>query len=151
MAALNKVICIGNLGKNPEVRMTPSGAKVASFSIAITEKFKDRNGQQKETTEWVNVVLWRRQAEIAEQYLKKGSSIYLEGKLQTQSWDDPQGNKRYKTEIVGSHFQMLGGGKGGSSETKADVDGYPKNSQPQNPTYGGQNETPPAYEDNMPF
>lgn len=140
MAALNKVICIGNLGRDPEVRMTPSGAKVASFSIAITEKFKDKNGQQKETTEWLNVVLWRRQAEIAEQYLKKGSSVYLEGKLQTQSWDDPQGQKRFKTEIVGSHFQMLSNSKGGSSETKSDNQGY-----------GGQSETPPAYDQSMPF
>lgn len=117
MAALNKVMLIGNLGRDPEVRMTPSGSKVASFSIAVTERFKDRNGQQQEKTEWVNIVLWRRQAEIAEQYLRKGSQIFIEGKLQTQSWDDPNGQKRYKTEVVGSNFQMLGGrgGQGGGA------------------------------------
>ena len=124
MASLNKVQVIGNLGRDPEVRMTPSGSKVASFSLAVTERFKDKNGQQKESTEWVNLVLWRRQAEIAEQYLRKGSSIYAEGKLQTQSWDDPNGQKRYKTEVVVSNFQMLGSGKGQQQAPQNSVPEY---------------------------
>jgi single-strand DNA-binding protein len=141
---------IGRLGKSPEVRVTNSGKKVATLSLAVSEKYKDQSGNQQESTEWISVVLWNKQSEVAEKYLKKGSMLYVEGKWKTQSWEK-DGQKHYRTELLGSHFQMLGGGKGGSSETKADVDGYPKNSQPQNPTYGGQNETPPAYEDNMPF
>jgi single-strand DNA-binding protein len=154
MASLNRVSVIGNLGRDPEVRTTPSGSKVASFSLAVTERFKDKNGQQKETTEWVNVVLWKRQAEICEQYLRKGSSIYLEGKMQTQTWDDPNGVKRSKVEVVGSNFQMLGSKSG---ESKKDLDGYPKSSQAQNPTYsqapitGYPSAEIPSYEDNMPF
>ena len=104
MASLNKVMIIGNLGRDPEVRMTSSGQKVANFSVAVTEKYKDR----REKTEWVNVVFWGRQAEICEQYLRKGSSIYIEGKLQTSSWEDENGQKRYKTELNGHVMQMLG-------------------------------------------
>ena len=140
MAALNKFIGIGNLGRDPEVRTTPSGQKVASFSVAITEKFKDKDGQQKETTEWVNLVLWRRQAEIAEQYLRKGSQIYFEGKLQTQSWDDTNGQKRYKTEVVVAHFQMIGKNQGGD--------------QQQSPAPSPAMDTPPApdySDDQLPF
>ncbi len=123
MASLNKVQVIGNLGRDPEVRMTPSGSKVASFSLAVTERFKDKSGQQKESTEWVNLVLWRRQAEIAEQYLRKGSSIYAEGKLQTQSWEN-NGQKHFKTEIVVSNFQMLGSGKGQQQAPQNSVPEY---------------------------
>lgn len=117
MASLNKIMAIGNLGRDPEVRQMPNGDKVASVSIAVTEKFKDRNGQAKESTEWMNLVLFRRQAEICQQYLRKGSSIYVEGKLKTSSWEK-DGQKHFKTEIVVSNFQMLGS-KGGSSETQA--------------------------------
>lgn len=163
MAALNKVMLIGNLGRDPEVRMTPSGSKVASFSIAVTERFKDRNGQQQEKTEWVNIVLWRRQAEIAEQYLRKGSQIFIEGKLQTQSWDDPNGQKRYKTEVVGSNFQMLGGrggaggaggqggySQGGGFDSGPSYDQGPDYGAPSAPDFGG--DIPPApQDDNLPF
>ena len=100
---------IGSLGKDPEVRATPSGQKVASFSVAVSEKFKDRNGQQQEKTEWLNIVIWGRLAEICESYLRKGSKVYLEGKISTSSWDDPQGQKRYKTEVICHSMQMLGG------------------------------------------
>lgn len=162
MAALNKVMLIGNLGRDPEVRMTPAGAKVASFSIAVTERFKDRNGQQQEKTEWVNIVLWRRQAEIAEQYLRKGSQIYIEGKLQTQSWDDPNGQKRYKTEVVGSNFQMLGsrgGAQGGDSSYGGNQGGYETQAAPpydQATDFGvpdfGNGDIPPApQDDSLPF
>lgn len=139
MAALNKVMFIGNLGRDPEVRTTPSGSKVATFSIAVTERIKDRDGNPKEVTEWVNIVLWRRQAEIAEQYLRKGSAIYIEGKLQTQKWEDQSGQTRYKTEVLGSNFQMLG--KNGGAEQ----------GQPNPATATDNNPSIPAYDDNLPF
>ena len=107
MASLNKVMVIGNLGRDPEARMAGE-SKVVSFSIAVTERFKGRDGQSKETTEWVNIVVWNRLAEIAEQYLRKGSPVFVEGKLKTRSWEDQNGQKRYATEVVANSFQMLG-------------------------------------------
>ncbi len=109
MSSVNRVTLIGRLGQDPEVKMTPSGHKVASFSLATSEKFKDQQGSQNEKTEWHNIVAWRRLAEIIEQYVKKGSLIYIEGKLQTRSWDDQNGQKRYRTEIVANQMTMLGG------------------------------------------
>jgi len=110
---LNKVILIGNLGRDPEVRSTPSGQPVATFTLATNRKWKDKNGQRQEQTEWHTIVVWGRQAEIAGQYLTKGKQIYVEGRLQTRSWDDKNsGEKRYKTEIVCDTFQMLGQGQG---------------------------------------
>jgi single-strand DNA-binding protein len=111
MAALNKVMIIGNLGRDPEAKMTPSGQKVSNFSVAVTEKYTDKQGQKQEKTEWVNVVFWGKQAEICEQYLKKGSPIYVEGKLQTQSWEDDNGVKKYRTDVVGSVLKMIGSGQ----------------------------------------
>ena len=118
---INKVILIGNLGSDPEVRYTPDGVPVANFSLATNESWNDKDGQRQERTEWHRLVLWRRQAEVAQQYLKKGSKIYVEGKLQTRSWDDQSGQKRYTTEIVVNDMQMLdsrgeGGGSGYSDE-----------------------------------
>ncbi len=107
MAGVNKVILIGNLGKDPEVRHLEGGAAVANFPLATTETFKDKNGNRQEQTEWHNIVVWRGLAEVAEKYLKKGMTIYIEGKLRTRSWDDKEGNKRYTTEIVGDSFTML--------------------------------------------
>ena len=107
MASVNKVILIGNLGRDPDFRATSSGQAVANFSIATTEKWNDKDGQRQERTDWHNIVLWGRLAEIANQYLKKGSSIYVEGRLQTRSWEDKDGNKRYIAEVVGSALQML--------------------------------------------
>jgi len=106
MASVNKVILIGRLGKDPELRKTPAGASVAEFSLATSEKYKDKQGQQQEATEWHNVVLWNKQAELACQYLNKGSMLYVEGKLKTESWED-NGQKRYKTTIVGMSMQFL--------------------------------------------
>jgi single-strand DNA-binding protein len=108
MAAINKVILIGNLGRDPELRRTATGSAVTDFSLATTEKFKDRDGNMKEQTEWHNIVAWNRTAETMAQYLKKGSSVYLEGKLRTRSWED-NGVKKYKTEIIVNQFQFLGG------------------------------------------
>ena len=106
--SINKVILVGNLGKDPEVRHLENGTAVANFPIATSESYRDRDGNRVDQTEWHNVVVWRKLAEIAESYLKKGSQIYLEGKLRTRSWDDPQGNKRYTTEVVADTFTMLG-------------------------------------------
>lgn len=106
---VNKVILIGNLGRDPEVRSTPSGQPVASFTLATSRRWRDKNGQKQEQTEWHQIVVWGKQAEIAGQYLTKGKQIYLEGRLQTRSWDDRQtGEKRYRTEVVCDNFQMLG-------------------------------------------
>ncbi|HEY8021127.1 MAG TPA: single-stranded DNA-binding protein [Thermoanaerobaculia bacterium] len=114
---LNKVMLIGNLGRDPEVRSTPSGQPVASFTLATNRKWKDKNGQRQEQTEWHNIVCWGRQAEVAGQYLTKGKQIYVEGRLQTRSWEDKQsGEKKYRTEIVCDNFQMLGQRGGGDYE-----------------------------------
>ena len=110
MSGVNKVILIGALGADPEVRTTPQGAMVANLRLAVSETWKDQQGQRKERTEWVNLVLWRQQAEIAQKYLRKGSKIYAEGKLQTRSWDDKQtGAKRYATDVMVDTFTMLDG------------------------------------------
>ena len=113
--SVNKVILIGNLGKDPEVKFTPSGTPVAKFALATNERFKDKNGEWQDRTEWHNVVLWQRLAEIAGEYLKKGGKVYIEGRLQTRSWDDKQtGQKKYMTEVVASDLVLLGGrGEGG--------------------------------------
>ncbi len=108
MAGVNKVILVGNLGKDPEVRHLEGGTAVASFTLATSEVYKDKSGQRVEQTEWHNIVVWRNLAEIAEKYLKKGMSIYLEGKLRTRSWEDKDKVKRYSTEIIADTFTMLG-------------------------------------------
>ena len=113
MASLNKVMLIGNLGRDPEVRAVSSGAKVANFSIATTESYTDRNNQRQEKTEWHRIVMWRGLADIAERFLRKGSQVFIEGKLQTRSWDDNTGQKRYTTEIVADNMVMLGGRRDG--------------------------------------
>ena len=115
MASLNKVMIIGNLGADPEMRYTPSGAAVANFNVACNRQWTNREtNERQEQTEWVRVVLWNRQAEIASQYLQKGSQVYIEGRLQTREWQDRDGNRRWSTEVVGSQMLMLGG-RGGSS------------------------------------
>ena len=107
--SVNKVILIGNLGKDPEVRRLESGVTVASFPLATSESYKDRNSGERITkTEWHNIVLWRGLAEVAEKYLKKGNPVYIEGKLQTRSWEDQDKNMRYITEIVADQMTMLG-------------------------------------------
>lgn len=114
MASLNKVMLIGNLGKDPEVRYTATGTAVASFSMATTEKFKNKSGEWEDRTEWHNVTLWARLAEIAGEYLAKGKNVFIEGRLQTRKWQDRDGKDRYTTEVVAEKMQMLGGGKTGS-------------------------------------
>ena len=131
MASVNKVILIGNLGRDPEIRYLPSGDAVANLRIATTDKFKDRNGEQQEVTEWHSVAFFGKQAEICGQYLKKGSQVYVEGSLRTRKWQDKDGNDRYTTEIRGDRMQMLGGrggggGGGGMAEFDAPPDNAPK-------------------------
>ncbi len=111
---VNKAIIVGNLGKDPEVRYTPDGNAVTNFSVATTERYKDRDGNLQERTEWHRVVVFGRTAENCGQYLSKGRSVYVEGYIQTRSWDDKEGNKRYTTEIVGRNVQFLSSrGEGG--------------------------------------
>ncbi|WP_269532914.1 single-stranded DNA-binding protein [Chitinimonas sp. BJYL2] len=113
MASLNKVLLIGNLGRDPEIRYLPSGEAVANFSIATTDKWKDKQGQMQEKTEWHNISMFGRLAEIAGQYLKKGSAVYVEGRLQTRKWQDKAtGADRYTTEIIANEMKMLGGRAG---------------------------------------
>lgn len=119
MAGVNKVILVGNLGKDPEVRHLEGGAAVANFTLATTEVYKDKTGTRQEQTEWHNVVVWRGLAEVAEKYLKKGMTIYVEGKLRTRSWDDKEGNKRYTTEVVGDTFTILSKKENSSSSGNA--------------------------------
>ena len=116
--SLNRVQLIGNLGKDPEIKYTPQGTPVAKLTIATNERFKDKAGEWQDRTEWHNVVLWQRLAEIAGEYLKKGGKVYIEGRLQTRSWDDKQsGQKKYMTEVVANDLVLLGArGEGGVSE-----------------------------------
>jgi single-strand DNA-binding protein len=116
MAGVNKVILVGNVGRDAEVRYTQNGTAVAGFSLATSESFSDRDGQRQERTEWHNVVVWGRQAEIAGQYVKKGRQLFVEGRLQTRDWVDPQGVKHYRTEVVASRFQLLGRREDGGGE-----------------------------------
>jgi len=109
MAGINKVILIGNLGSDPEVRYTPSGVAVAQFNIATSEEWKDKDsGEKRERTEWHRIVAWRRLGEICGEYLSKGQQVYVEGRIQTNAWEDKEGNKRYTTEIVANTVQFLG-------------------------------------------
>jgi single-strand DNA-binding protein len=143
MSGINKVILIGRLGRDPEVRYTPDGTAIANFSIATSEEWKDKGtGEKKERTEWHRIVAFRRLGEICGEYLSKGRQIYIEGRLQTRDWQDKDGNKRYTTEIVASQMQMLGSrdsydNSGGSGFRKEDV-----------PTGS---EFPNAQDDDIPF
>ena len=118
MAGVNKVMLIGNLGKDPEVRYLDNGVAVANFSLATTENYKNKEGERVSQTEWHNVVLWRGLAEVAEKYLKKGASVYIEGKIKTRKWEDKEGITRYSTEVLGDNMTMLGGKS--SSEDKTE-------------------------------
>jgi single-strand DNA-binding protein len=116
--SVNKVILIGNLGKDPEVKFTPGGTAVAKFTLATNERYKDKSGEWQDRTEWHNIVAWQRQAEIVGEYVKKGNKIYIEGRLQTSSWEDKQtGEKKYRTEIIAQDLVLLGGrGEAGDHE-----------------------------------
>ena len=121
MAGVNKVILVGNLGKDPEVRYLDSGVAVANFTLATTENYKNKQGERVSQTEWHNIVLWRGLAEVAEKWLKKGSSIYVEGKIRNRKWEDKDGNTRYNTEVLADNMTMLGS-RNGSTELNSNVD-----------------------------
>lgn len=150
MAGVNKVILIGNLGKDPEIRHLENGVAVANFTIATTESYKDRTtGERRDQTEWHNIVLWRGLAEVSEKYLKKGDSVYIEGKLRTRSWEK-DGVTRYTTEIVADNMTMLGGNRGGSSSAPP-PDQEPVSSQRENASYGTSSSTTEEASDDLPF
>lgn len=143
MAGINKVILVGNLGKDPEVKYLEGGIAIAKFPLATTESIKDKNGQKQDQTEWHNIVLWRGLAEIAEKYLRKGQTVYIEGKIRSRSYDDKDGNKRYITEIVGETMQMLSK----KSDAGESVTGNAPTASSQDPI-----SMPPATpEDDLPF
>jgi single-strand DNA-binding protein len=145
---INKVILVGNLGKDPEVRYMPNGNAVANITIATSESWKDKTtGENQEKTEWHRVVLFRRLGEIAGEYLKKGSQVYIEGKLQTRKWQDNNGQDRYTTEIVANEMQMLGsrGGGGGSASYSGDDQA---SSPARSPAMA---EGPNDFDDDIPF
>jgi single-strand DNA-binding protein len=128
-AMINKVILIGNLGADPEIRYTQDGTAAASFTVATTEKWKGKDGQMQESTEWHRVTAWRRLAEICGEYLSKGSRVYIEGKLQTRKWQDKNGNDRYTTEIIAREMKMLsprGESSGGYSTGGGGGDPFPE-------------------------
>jgi len=140
---INKVIIVGNLGADPETRYMPSGSAVTNLSVATSEQWKDKQtGEQKERTEWHKVAMFNRLAEIAAEYLRKGSQVYIEGKLRTRKWQDRDGNDRWTTEVIADEMQMLGGRGGGGSAPMASDSG-PSGGPPQSP--------PDDFEDDIPF
>ncbi|WP_298169593.1 single-stranded DNA-binding protein [Acidithiobacillus sp.] len=157
MAGVNKVILLGHLGRDPEMRYQPSGGAIANFSIATSETFKDKEGNKQERTEWHRVVLFGRTAEIAGEYLRKGSMAYVEGRLQTRKWTDKEGQERYTTEIVGDRLQLVGargGGGGGAASFDEEDQSRPSGG---GSSAGGarKNEMSPApaedFDDDIPF
>lgn len=151
--SLNRVQLIGNLGKDPEIKYTPQGTPVAKITIATNERFKDKGGEWQDRTEWHNVVLWQRMAEIAGEYLKKGGKVYIEGRLQTRSWDDKQtGQKKYMTEIVANDMILLGsrgeggGGEFASSRSASAGNNFDQRTPEHEPAGGG-----PITDEDIPF
>jgi len=128
--SVNKVILLGRLGKDPEVRYMPNGDAVCNFSLATSESWKDKSGEKQEKTEWHNIVIYRKLAEIAGEYLKKGSQVYVEGKLQTRKWQTKDGQDRYTTEIIAHEMQMLGSKSGDTSGVTGETSGVKPVSKP---------------------
>lgn len=155
MAGINKVIIVGNLGNDPEIRTMPNGEAVANISVATSESWTDKNtGERREVTEWHRIVLYRRLAEIAGQYLRKGSQVYVEGRLKTRKWQDNNGQDRYTTEIQGDNLQMLGGrSQEMGSYAPAQSASQPSyQSRPAQSVPAPQAEPPmDAFDDNIPF
>jgi single-strand DNA-binding protein len=144
--SVNKVILVGNLGKDPELRYTQTGSAVANFSLATSEQWNDRDGKRQERTEWHNIVVWGKQAEHCGQYLSKGRQVFIEGSIRTRSYDDKSGNKRYITEIVAQRIQFLGGGGG----TRLPQQGMDTGSV-DDMTMGGMGGGQPPMDDDIPF
>lgn len=148
--SVNRVTLLGHLGKDPELKYTPSGQAVTKFSMATSERWKDKNGEWQDRTEWHNIVLWAKMAETANQYLTKGSQVFIEGRLQTRSWDDKDGKKHYMTEIVAQDMVLLGGrggGERGGSEPRRAAAQSGSYAQESEPAHGG----PEISDDDIPF
>lgn len=142
--SVNKVILVGNVGRDPETRHLDKGVSVANFSLATTETYTAKTGEKVSTTEWHNIVAWRGLAEVAEKYVKKGSQLYIEGRIRTRSWDDKDGVKRYTTEIYADTMQLLG-----KRESSADGNGTPN--QSEQPLAVAEPDFSPSEEDDLPF
>ena len=152
---VNKVILIGNLGADPETRAMPSGTTVANLRVATSESWRDKQtGEQQERTEWHRVALFGRLAEIAAEYLRKGSQVYIEGSLRTRKWQDKQGNERYSTEIVGNEMQMLGGRSGGAGAAGGATEGAARTGSTPAPAFSeesGSGSRSEEFDDDIPF
>ena len=158
--SLNKAMLIGNVGRDPEVRYLDGqngNAKVATFTLATTERYRDRNGETRENTEWHNIVAWRNTADVVEKFVKKGTQVYIEGRIRTRSWDDQTGNKRYTTEIIADNLQLLGkksdnpGGQQGGYQAQPQYGqpAAPAYSQPAQPAYSQQPAMQPSAQQNV--
>jgi single-strand DNA-binding protein len=151
---VNKVILVGNLGADPEIRYTTGGTAVANLRVATTESWTDKSGERTEKTEWHKVVLWGKQAETASQYLTKGKQVYLEGRLQTREWTDKDGNKRFSTEVVANQMLMLGRGDGGGGGGGGGGERAPRREGAMAPAgdyRGGDDDMGPPPDDDLPF
>jgi single-strand DNA-binding protein len=153
--SLNKVLLLGNLGKDPEVRYTSSGKAVATFTIATSQQWRDQDGNDQERTEWHRVVAWGRLGEICGEYLSKGKQVFIEGRIQSREWEDQEGNKRTTVEIIANDMIMLGGGSPSQSRSSGESQKRQAYSQPRGPERGGKREErpqpPPPPEDDIPF
>jgi single-strand DNA-binding protein len=155
--SVNKVILVGRLGRDPETRYTGGGQAVANFSVATDESYKDRNGERQKRTEWHKIVVWGKQAEIAQQYLKKGSLVFIEGRIQSREWQDKEGQKRTSFEIVANNFRMLGGrgdgGAGGGAGRGGDAEelGAPQGGHEEPMGGGGGGGGPEISDEDIPF
>ena len=152
MGSVNKVILVGNLGRDAELRYTPGGAAVATLNMATTETWNDKSGQKQEKTEWHRVVFWGKVAESLTEYLTKGKQVYVEGRLETRQWNDKDGNKRYTTEIKGDKIVLLGGGGGrGGSGGGMSRGGGEESMGGSQPSHGAEVPDTPLTDDDIPF
>jgi single-strand DNA-binding protein len=156
--SVNRVMLVGRLGRDPETRYTGGGQAVANFSVATDETYKDRNGERQKRTEWHKIVVWGKQAEIAQQYLKKGSLVFIEGRIQSREWQDKEGQKRTSFEIVANNFRMLGGrsdaaaaGGGASSGSSREADDFAPHSGGGEEPMGGGAPGPEISDEDIPF
>jgi single-strand DNA-binding protein len=151
MGSVNKVILVGNLGRDAELRYTPGGAAVATLNMATTEVWNDKGGQRQEKTEWHRVIFWGKVAESLTEYLTKGKQVYVEGRLQTRQWDDKDGNKRYTTEIRGDKLVLLGGGGGGQRSGGMSRGGGEESMGGGQASHGSDMPETPLTDDDIPF
>ncbi len=151
MAGVNKVILIGNLGRDPELRYTQNGQAVVNFTLATSENWTDKNGERVERTEWHRIVVWGRVGELCAQYLSKGRTVYIEGRIQTREWEDKDGNKRNTTEINAQTVQFLGGPRGDGGGAQSSQSGGSRSGGQDGAPSGGQDGAPPAPADDIPF